>query len=253
MMYNPQLDTFLQVASLGSFSKAAEAMFITAPAVIKQINLLEESLGVKLFVRTHRGLRLTEAGKSMYGDAKRIIQDCNEAVVRARNAMQDSENIARIGTSPMTPGQFVLKLWPAIQEQCPDIKFQLVPFENTPQNARNILRNLGQNIDIVPGAFDQNFLQSRKCAGLELIQAPIRCAVSIYHRLAEKNSLTIQDFYGPPPRVDEQLACTPADELLSLEVLQPQNIRDTLHAYQLAKRRNGVLFLWPAETTGKLV
>ena len=175
MMYNPQLDTFLQVASLGSFSKAAESMFITAPAVIKQINLLEESLGVKLFVRTHRGLRLTEAGKSMYGDTKRIIQDCNEAVVRARNAMQDSENIVRIGTSPMTPGQFVLKLWPAIQEQCPDIKFQLVPFENTPQNARNILRNLGQNIDIVPGAFDQNFLQSRKCAGLELIQAPNRC------------------------------------------------------------------------------
>lgn len=116
MMYNPQLDTFLQVASLGSFSKAAEAMFITAPAVIKQINLLEESLGVKLFVRTHRGLRLTEAGKSMYGDTKRIIQDCSEAVVRARNAMQDNENIVRIGTSPMTPGQFVLKLWPAIQE-----------------------------------------------------------------------------------------------------------------------------------------
>lgn len=45
--------------------------------------------------------------------------------------MQDSKNIVRIGTSPMTPVQFVLKLWPAIQEQCPDIKFQLVPFENT--------------------------------------------------------------------------------------------------------------------------
>ena len=41
-----------------------------------------------------------------------------------------------------------------------------------------------------------------------------------------------------PPRVDEQLACTPADELLDLEALQPQNIKDTLHAYQLAKRCN---------------
>lgn len=196
MMYNPQLDTFLRVAEAGSFSKAAEEMFITPPAVIKQINLLEDGLGVKLFTRTHRGLLLTEAGKSMYGDTKRIIQDCNEAVVRAKNAMQDSGNVVRIGTSPMTPGQFVLKLWPAIQEQCPDIKFQLVPFENSPQNARNILRSLGQNIDIVAGAFDQNFLQSRKCAGLELLQAPIRCAASIYHHLAEKNSLTVQDLYG---------------------------------------------------------
>lgn len=40
------------------------------------------------------------------------------------------------------------------------------------------------------------------------------------------------------PEEDELLACTPAEELLSLEILQPANIRDTLHAYQLAKRCN---------------
>ena len=40
------------------------------------------------------------------------------------------------------------------------------------------------------------------------------------------------------PQEDEQLAMTPTQELLSLEILQPKNIRDTLHAYQLAKRCN---------------
>lgn len=40
------------------------------------------------------------------------------------------------------------------------------------------------------------------------------------------------------PEEDEQLACTPTEELLSLDMLQPSNIRDTLHAYQLAKRCN---------------
>ena len=40
------------------------------------------------------------------------------------------------------------------------------------------------------------------------------------------------------PREDEQLACTPTEELLKLDFLQPENIRDTLHAYQLAKRCN---------------
>lgn len=40
------------------------------------------------------------------------------------------------------------------------------------------------------------------------------------------------------PEEDEQLACTPTEELLALEILQPENIRDTLHAYQLAKRCN---------------
>ena len=54
-MYNPQLETFLRVADAGSFNKAAEESYITPTAVIKQINLLEESLGVKLFDRSHRG------------------------------------------------------------------------------------------------------------------------------------------------------------------------------------------------------
>ena len=40
-MYNPQLDTFIRVADAGSFNRAAEAMYISPPAVIKQINLLE--------------------------------------------------------------------------------------------------------------------------------------------------------------------------------------------------------------------
>ena len=43
-MYNPQLETFLRVADAGSFNKAAEESYITPTAVIKQINLLEESL-----------------------------------------------------------------------------------------------------------------------------------------------------------------------------------------------------------------
>ena len=62
--------------------------------------------------------------------------------------MQESENIIRIGTSPMTPAQVLVDLWPKVQNYCSNTKFQLVPFENTPENAREILANLGQNIDI---------------------------------------------------------------------------------------------------------
>ena len=103
-MYNLQLETFIVVADLGSFNRAAEALYITPPAVTKQINLLEKDLGLKLFVRTHRGLSLTEAGKSLYKDAKYIIQYCKESVERAKKAMQEKDNIIRIGTSPMNPG-----------------------------------------------------------------------------------------------------------------------------------------------------
>ena len=65
MMYNPQLDTFICVVEAGSFSKVAEELYISAPAVIKQINSLENSLNLQLFERTHRGLIITEAGKSL--------------------------------------------------------------------------------------------------------------------------------------------------------------------------------------------
>ena len=65
-VYNPQLETFLRVADAGSFNKAAEEAYITPTAVIKQINLLENSLDVKLFERTHRGLILTKYYQSLY-------------------------------------------------------------------------------------------------------------------------------------------------------------------------------------------
>ncbi len=53
------------------------------------------------------------------------------------------------------------------------------------------------------------------------------------------------------PEEDEQLACTPTEELLSLKILQPENIRDTLHAYQLAKRCNEKRVMAQAVQWGK--
>ncbi|GFI55916.1 HTH-type transcriptional regulator TfdS [Clostridiales bacterium] len=117
-MYNHWFDTFLRVADAGSFNKAAEESFITPTAVIKQINLLEAELGVRLFERTHRGLTLTKAGKSLYQDTKYIIQYRRDSITRAKNAMQDDTSIIRIGTSPMTPAQLLMQLWSKIQARC---------------------------------------------------------------------------------------------------------------------------------------
>ena len=195
-MYNPQLETFIRVADAGSFNRAAEESFITPTAVIKQINSLESALEVKLFDRSHRGLTLTKAGRSLYQDAKYVIQYCRDSVTRAKNAMQEDLNVIRIGSSPMTPAQLLMGLWSKIQALYPDIKFQIVPFENTPENAREILANLGKNIDVVGGIFDDTMLHLRGCAGLELTRGPFGCAVSVHHRLATKDKLKITDLYG---------------------------------------------------------
>lgn len=195
-MYNPQLETFLRVADAGSFNKAAEEAYITPTAIIKQINSLEKGIGVKLFVRTHRGLALTPAGKSLYQDSRYIIGYCKDSIVRAKNAMQGDSLVVRIGSSPITPAQLLMQHWPKIQAHCPDMKFQIVPFENTEGNAREILQNLGQNIDVVAGIFDDTMLDLRKCVGFELTREPFCCAVSIHHPLATKDKLTMEDLYG---------------------------------------------------------
>ena len=195
-MYNRQLDTFIQVADAGSFSKAAEVLYISSTAVMKQINLLEGSLEVKLFLRTPRGLTLTDAGKSYYQDAKYMIQYAKDAQTRAQNAMQNNDSVIRIGTSLMTPSQFLMELWPRVHALRPELKFQMVNFDNTPENAREILGNLGRNIDLVAGIFDETMLALRCCDAMELMRVPICCAVSIYHPLAQKKILSIEDLSG---------------------------------------------------------
>ncbi len=195
-MYNPQIETFIQVADAGSFHKASKKLHVTATAVIKQINLLETELNLKLFVRTHRGLLLTEAGKSLYQDVKYIIQYSRESIVRAKNAEKREEQIVRIGVSPMTPVNLLAELWPKIHKICPELKYEYVTFANTPEIAREGLRNLGKHIDIVAGLYDENFLKAAGCAVLHLSAQPVRCGVSIRHRLAGRKSLTFHDLEG---------------------------------------------------------
>lgn len=86
-MYSNQLETFVRAAEMGSFSRAADKLYISPNAVLKQINALEERLGVKLFVRTHRGIELTEGGKLLYREAKYIMDYCDDAVRRAKAVM----------------------------------------------------------------------------------------------------------------------------------------------------------------------
>ena len=196
MMYNPQLDTFICVVEAGSFSKAAEKLYISPPAVIKQINSLENNLGVQLFARTHRGLEVTAAGESLYQDTKYMIGYSKEAIDRARAAGSEEDDVIRVGISPMTPPQIFVELWPKIHEIYPNIKFRLVPFENTPENAREILANMGQNIDVIAGIFDETMLELRKCNGVELSKEPFCVAVSLHHRFAGRKSLEPEDLQG---------------------------------------------------------
>ena len=93
-MYNPLLDTFLAVIDCGSFTKAAEKLFISPTAVMKQMNSLEEHLNLKLIERTPAGVRLTPAGEVIYRDAK-FMMDYSEKSIAAQR-LRHLEDVIRL-------------------------------------------------------------------------------------------------------------------------------------------------------------
>src|SRR6266404_6786105 len=80
------MEAFVLVVDTGSFSAAARRLHVGQPAVSKLVAQLEERLGVKLLVRTTRGLTATEAGLNYYERARRSIEEADEAELAARGA-----------------------------------------------------------------------------------------------------------------------------------------------------------------------
>lgn len=80
------METFVTVVEAGSFSGAARRLEVGQPAVSKSIAQLEDRLGVRLLLRSTRGLTPTEAGQSFYERARRSIEEADEADRAARGA-----------------------------------------------------------------------------------------------------------------------------------------------------------------------
>jgi DNA-binding transcriptional LysR family regulator len=86
----PQIEAFLEVASRQNLSRAAEALFVSQPTLTARLQSLESSLGEQLFVRTRRGMRLTEAGEAFLPYAEHAVAalaDGRERLVELRRGV----------------------------------------------------------------------------------------------------------------------------------------------------------------------
>lgn len=193
-MYNHQLDTFLMVADLGSFGKAAEALYISAPAAIQQINILEEKCGFKLLIRSNQGVKLTPAGKSLYEDAKTIIKVSEDALIKARRLAETSETTVRIATSLLFKCRLLPDIWSAISEKYPELKIEILPMAER-QGRNDSFSDLGTKYDLWEGIYATKGWKDI-CRFLELKRTPICCAVAKSHRLATAKKLSLQDLNG---------------------------------------------------------
>lgn len=194
-MYNSQLTVFVCVADCGSFSKAAEKLFISATAVMKQINSLEKHLNLKLIERTPRGILLTPAGDVIYRDAKFLFDYSRRSIENARQAMNVRDTIFCVGTSILNPAKPFMDLWYRVNKEFANYKLHLVPFEDDHEGILSEIAQLGEKFDFLLGVCDSK-LWLDKCNMLPLGRYRKMCAVSREHPLAQKKQLEIADLYG---------------------------------------------------------
>lgn len=194
-MLNPNLKTFLCAADCGSFSKAAEKLYISPPSVMKQMNALEKHLQLQLFARNSQGIRLTPAGEVIYRHAKTLEGYVSEAIAEARREAGRAETIFCIGSSILNPCKPFMDLWYQVNRDFPGYKLHIVPFDDDHQGILTEISALGEKFDFLVGVCDSKQWMDR-CNFYQLGTYRQCCAVSREHPLAKKERLTMADLYG---------------------------------------------------------
>ena len=206
-MNTVQLECFLAVAQYLNFSKAAESVSITQPAVSHQIGSLEDELGVKLFVRTSKSVSLTREGIMFISDAEQILKIAGSAKFRLSEKPEDEPVRISIGChnqaelNVLTPAlremsglyddllpYIVLTPFKSIDNQLKDQKIQLLLSFKSPHK---------QPFDYV-----------------ELCRCQFMCLCQKDHPLAKADSLDVDDISGRPIFIERH---TCPDEIFALQ------------------------------------
>ncbi|CAM3560120.1 Transcriptional regulator LysR family [Bordetella sputigena] len=129
---------FIAAAESGSIRIAAERIHVTQPAISRQIQDLEEELGLTLFERTPRGLKLTVAGQAYLREARSAIAHLESAARTARRLSSGTQGYLRLGFVENSAWDGIVPdIFRRFQREVPDVRIELVPM-NTPDQLRQI-------------------------------------------------------------------------------------------------------------------
>lgn len=116
---------FLHAAETSNLTKAAQNLHMTQPSVSYAIKQLEEALGVGLFDRLSKGVRLTQEGHALYQHVRQAFDELDSAERRLKNLKQFGEGRLRIGANGAIVKDFLLSLLDRFHARYPDIRIQL--------------------------------------------------------------------------------------------------------------------------------
>jgi DNA-binding transcriptional LysR family regulator len=125
---------FVAVGEEQHYGRAARRLHVAQPALSRQIQDLEDEIGFKLFDRLPRGVKISAAGKSFLEDARRILQQVNEATTRAARVACGQSGTLRVGFAESASLHGVVPdSFRQFRERQPDAELQLFPLSSLEQ------------------------------------------------------------------------------------------------------------------------
>lgn len=196
-MDNFTLRVFYKLATLKSFSRTADELYLTQPAISRQIKNLEDKLAVKLFSREKEGVFLTEEGKILLGHAEKILTLYENAIKDIDRFRHSTLDKIIIGAST-TLGEYVLpRIISNFGKRYPEAEIYL-----RVANTREILNQLNVNafnLALFEGKFDNPLFVSEKVFEDELV-----LIVSTQHPLADKEQINFNELRSESIIIREQ-------------------------------------------------
>ena len=183
-----QMENFVTVVEAGSFSQAAEALFLSPQALIQKIGRMEQEIGFKLLIRTSKGVRVSPAGEEYYRSVKRILAEYANGIERAAKKAEAASSL-RIGLPEGVAPSFLLAVCRLFSERYPNISLSYKTYSRTD----TIKALISGKIDIgaqLRTQEDTPYLSER------LFPAAHYCLVPRNSPLAGKAALGLSDLNG---------------------------------------------------------
>ena len=180
------IQAFLTVSDTGSFSRAADALFLTQPAVSKRIQALEHTLDTPLFDRIGKSVRLTEAGHALIPSCRRIVAEIAESQRIISNLRQSTSGRLSIATSHHIGLHRLPRVLRDFSRLYPDVELKLA-FMDSEEACDQILSG-DSELAIITLPDEEN-------GRLEMTPVwhdPLRIVVAKTHPLADRKSLSVK-------------------------------------------------------------
>lgn len=182
---------FLLLTSNLNFTETAKSFFVSQSVLSSHISSLEKELGIRLFVRDHHSVRLTEAGALFQEDAQNIISDYEHALSRISQYRDGVSSVIRVGFLLGSYGSFLPLVCRRYHEEHPEVSFSFRTME-----IGDVQAALNENrIDIGFTLYSEDMLAG-KYSSRCLYEDRYMLAVPKTHRLAQRKSISILDLDG---------------------------------------------------------